>query len=201
MVNQGGRRLSSNNGNNSSSRNMRGRNADSDHGAYWGRQWEKAKDAGPVLCVLLAFGFVISECSRLVYRRRWELVKRDMERDLEQARREAESQLTLIKQELERVRREAELRLKLMKQERERVRREAELQGGEAKQDVEREKQDMEQRVKEALRAGEVDRKILDLLTQGEYEQARPMLEARTQARLAGLSSPPHVPPSPPPSR
>ena len=50
---------------------------------------------------------------------------------------------------------------------------------------------EVERRVKDALWAAEVDRRILDLLTQGEYEQARPMLEDRMKARVAGLS-PPH---------
>ena len=45
--------------------------------------------------------------------------------------------------------------------------------------------------------SSEVDPRILDLLTQGEYERARAMLEEQTKAWVAGLSPPP---PPPPPS-
>ena len=48
---------------------------------------------------------------------------------------------------------------------------------------------------RDAIRGGEVDRRILDLLTRGDYDRARVLLEERANARLADLSSPP-----PPPS-
>jgi len=53
---------------------------------------------------------------------------------------------------------------------------------------------------KDALRGGEVDRRILDLLTRGDYDRARMLLEERANARLAGLSPSPPPPPPPPPS-
>ena len=50
---------------------------------------------------------------------------------------------------------------------------------------------------RDAIRGGEVDRRILDLLTRGDYDRARVLLEERANARLAGLSpSPPPPPPS-----
>ena len=49
---------------------------------------------------------------------------------------------------------------------------------------------------KDALRGGEVDRRILDLLTRGDYDRARMLLEERANARLAGLSPSPRPPPS-----
>ena len=49
---------------------------------------------------------------------------------------------------------------------------------------------------KDALRGGEVDRRILDLLTRGDYDRARVLLEERANARLAGLSPSPPPPPS-----
>ena len=45
----------------------------------------------------------------------------------------------------------------------------------------------------------EEDRRILELLTQGEYERARLILEDRVETRLADLSSSPPPLPSPPP--
>ena len=131
---------------------------------YWGRQYEKAKEAAPVVLAVLGVGAVIWEGSRR----------------LEKLRAEAEKEAGL-RAELEK--QKATYRLELEKKEAELATRDAVLRGeiaflrGEVKE-------------KDALRGGEVDRRILDLLTRGDYDR---LLEERANARLAGL------PPSPPP--
>ena len=138
---------------------------------YWGRQWEKAKEAAPVVVSVLGFGAVIAEGTR---------------RQVEVGTKEA-----VLRGELEK--KDVELRGELEKKDAvlrgELATRDAVMRGEIAKLRGEMEKKD-------ALLGGEVDRRILDLLTRGDYDRARMLLEERANARLAGLSPSPPPPPS-----
>jgi hypothetical protein len=150
---------------------------------YWGRQYEKAKEAGPVVLAVLGVGAVIWEGSRRLEKLRGEAAG---------LRAEAEKKEAGLRAELEK--QKATYRLELEKKEAELATRDAVLRGEIANLRGEVKEKDAflrgEVKEKDALRGGEVDRRILDLLTRGDYDR---LLEERANARLAGL------PPSPPP--
>jgi uncharacterized small protein (DUF1192 family) len=156
---------------------------------YWGRQWEKAKEAAPVVVSVLGFGAVIAEGTRRQVEvgtkeavLRGELEKKDVELRGELEKKDAVLRGELEKKDVELEKKEAVLRGEL-------ATRDAVMRGEIAKLRGEMEKKD-------ALRGGEVDRRILDLLTRGDYDRARMLLEERANARLAGLAPSPSPPPS-----
>ena len=145
---------------------------------YWGRQWEKAKEAAPVVVSVLGFGAVIAEGTR----RQVEVGTKEAVLRGELEKKDAVLRGELEKKDVELEKKEAVLRGEL-------ATRDAVMRGEIAKLRGEMEKKD-------ALRGGEVDRRILDLLTRGDYDRARMLLEERANARLAGLSPSPPPPPS-----
>ena len=145
---------------------------------YWGRQWEKAKEAAPVVVSVLGFGAVIAEGTR----RQVEVGTKEAVLRGELEKKDAVLRGELEKKDVELEKKDAVLRGEL-------ATRDAVMRGEIAKLRGEMEKKD-------ALLGGEVDRRILDLLTRGDYDRARMLLEERANARLAGLSPSPPPPPS-----
>ncbi len=156
---------------------------------YWGRQWEKAKEAAPVVVSVLGFGAVIAEGTR----RQVEVGTKEAVLRGELEKKDAVLRGELEKKDVELEKKDAELRGEMEKNDAvlrgELATRDAVMRGEIAKLRGEMEKKD-------ALRGGEVDRRILDLLTRGDYDRARMLLEERANARLAGLSPSPPPPPS-----
>lgn len=173
--------------------------------AFWDQQWEKAKEAAPVLLGFLGVGAVIWEGSRQIEKMRGEmatreavvhgeLTKREVELRAELEKKEGGLRAEVAKQQAEWEKREVELRAELARQEAEmrgqREKGEEKLRG-EMNEKYELLRGDVKER--DAIRGGEVDRRVLDLLTRGDYDRARVLLEERSNARL---SSSPRPPPS-----
>ena len=173
--------------------------------AFWDRQWEKAKEAAPVLLGFLGVGAVIWEGSRQIEKMRGEmatreavvhgeLTKREVELRAELEKKEGGLRAEVAKQQAEWEKREVALRAELARQEAEmrgqREKGEEKLRG-EMNEKYELLRGDVKER--DAIRGGEVDRRVLDLLTRGDYDRARVLLEERSNARL---SSSPRPPPS-----
>ncbi|TFJ80354.1 hypothetical protein NSK_008320, partial [Nannochloropsis salina CCMP1776] len=155
---------------------------------YWGRQWEKAKEAAPVVLSVIGFGAVIAEGTRLQVEARTKLSMQETILRVEMEKKEA-----VLRGEMEK--NDAVLKGELEK-------KDAVLRGETEKNDAvlrgELEKKDAvlrgELEKKDALRAGQVDGRILDLLTQGDYERARILLKERANGHVTGLPSSPPAP-------
>ena len=138
---------------------------------YWGQQWQKVKELGPVLLVFLTAGAAIWEGSRQV----------------EKLRSESSMKEATLLLQMEKLRGE-------MKEKEEKLRGEVKELRGEVK-----EKEALlrgEFNKEDALRGGEVDRTVLDFLTRGDYGRTRELVEEQKKAWVAGLSPPPPPPPS-----
>jgi hypothetical protein len=142
---------------------------------YWGQQWQKVKESGPVLLVFLTAGAAIWEGSRQVEKLRNESSMKE-----EKLRNESSMQMEKLRGEMKELRGE-------MKEKEEKLRgevkeKEALLRGEFNKED--------------ALRGGEMDRRVLDFLTRGDSGRTRELVEEQKKAWVAGLSPPPPPPPS-----
>jgi hypothetical protein len=138
---------------------------------YWGQQWQKVKESGPVLLVFVTAGAAIWEGSRQV----------------EKLRNESSMKEATLLLQMEKLRGEMKELRGEMKEKEEKLRgevkeKEALLRGEFNKED--------------ALRGGEVDRRVLDFLTRGDYGRTRELVEEQKKAWVAGLSPPPPPPPS-----
>jgi len=149
---------------------------------YWGQQWQKVKESGPVLLVFVTAGAAIWEGSRQVEKLRNESSMKEatLLLQMEKLRGEMKELRGEMKEKEDKLRGE-------MKEKEEKLRgevkeKEALLRGEFNKED--------------ALRGGEVDRRVLDFLTRGDYGRTRELVEEQKKAWVAGLSPPPPPPPS-----
>ena len=149
---------------------------------YWGQQWQKVKELGPVLLVFLTAGAAIWEGSRQV----------------EKLRSESSMKEATLLLQMEKLRGE-------MKEKDEKVRGEVKELRGEVKEKEEKLRGEVKEKEallrgefnkEDALRGGEVDRRVLDFLTRGDYGRTRELVEEQKKAWVAGLCPPPPPPPS-----
>ena len=167
---------------------------------YWGQQWQKVKELGPVLLVFLTAGAAIWEGSRQVEKLRSESSMKEatLLLQMEKLRGEVKELRGEVKEKEEKLRGEVKEKDEKLrgevKEKEEKLRGEVKELRGEVK-----EKEALlrgEFNKEDALRGGEVDRRVLDFLTRGDYGRTRELVEEQKKAWVAGLSPPAPPPPS-----